>query len=1036
MSGEILVHNGGKSGGNGPQRFDVLEDLAPGQYWRATREAKGGDGFPVHEGVVYLVEDLHIIDGAIHTVEVRYHPTRSRYAQNHKFLLRDFQDVFERELDGEAVRAAELLKVQEEMGRVNQEILRGPSVEDVPEELRPNPASGGLLTGPGQASFGAMVSKAGQGLRQDMEQEATRLVQVAEFRANWLTDKTKRLQDGAKVMTAFVEERAAAAVAQAKGAMKLANKLLQGVKTLTLYTGEGVTAEQVCDGPEAAPDEPLTLYQRKLYADEECLLHLETGGVEWNNIDSFFDLLGRDEALLNRLIPAQRGIVVMGARRNSKEYKIPSGDAVATMSAMLEAAEKNEKNQAGWLLIRNGRKVWWVFSEVPTKGAVRLFPTTNEANKPFRGWDGSHIGPDDIAYVKARADHDQIALHYRRLLVLIWGLNDRLNVFGEFYDKTRYTSFMDPVFQAERFHFVYDDESSMMLPGENRPSFRQWAKAHNALLQSGSRVACAFLPLTVPPVNGQVARWYDLNRYGEVGVDRSAEPVENYGVRVARKDGDKLVVPVEMDRGVRYFATAASRHFTANYDLNGYEEALRRISLPAIAFLCLDAVKLDELDYYLNSRAERAEYLDYIETFLIARRTLVADRAHEAPVRAWLADAIQQARRGLPPLENAGQMIDEAIRLWRAANRGEPLPLQNEPGWEQASRALLALIWNQGGMDVDLSQEIAEALAKEGRAPLRLVQTGNGKLVVYATCTEAELETRFGPHVWVARIPVERRKTKVTLSTSGRRISMLPQTVAAETPLHSWPEERDWLDLPSPGEKTSYSNLRIAADVLFHGQHTDLEIFIRPMDDQSFITRLHNARAVSRAQKNRQQSVYVPTVGVPVAVVIPARSKTWKPRSYSASWAEGLSEAEFEAKQVEMERAQRWANMSVLFVQKNALHALWRVADEDQRQRILKDFVEVRYAHPEGTTARLKEAGCRPLKLATISLQDICKEKILHGIGGHNEWADNLIDSNFATYAGDLIDPVTDLERFEVLWMIDGAMEKLKILAKPLTPEE
>ena len=80
-----------------------------------------------------------------------------------------------------------------------------------------------------------------------------------------------------------------------------------------------------------------------------------------------------------------------------------------------------------------------------------------------------------------------MALHYRRFLILICGLDHRLKLFGDFYDTNTPYSFLSLEFRERYFQFLHDKDGSGLLGmAETRPSLQSYLEQANSCLQSGS----------------------------------------------------------------------------------------------------------------------------------------------------------------------------------------------------------------------------------------------------------------------------------------------------------------------------------------------------------------------------------------------------------------------------------------------------------------------------------------------------------------------------------------------------------------------
>nr|WP_233341447.1 hypothetical protein [Escherichia coli]UGK56358.1 hypothetical protein [Escherichia coli] len=136
---------------------------------------------------------------------------------------------------------------------------------------------------------------------------------------------------------------------------------------------------------------------------------------------------------MEQIFPTERCVLVMVTTRRFIDY----GDTRAN-------AENNEKNSIVFLMVRNGQNIKQIYSPVESHlGASRLFPSEDEQQGHFRGFDGTTIKFEDVAYTDRLKAHDLMALHYRRLLIMLFGLDQRLALFGQFYPQHEKGEFLE-----------------------------------------------------------------------------------------------------------------------------------------------------------------------------------------------------------------------------------------------------------------------------------------------------------------------------------------------------------------------------------------------------------------------------------------------------------------------------------------------------------------------------------------------------------------------------------------------------------------
>lgn len=157
----------------------------------------------------------------------------------------------------------------------------------------------------------------------------------------------------------------------------------------------------------------------------------------------------------------------------------------------------NRQNRKVFLMVRDGENIYQVFSSVESHlGSARLFPSQDETESHFRGLDGSQIKFDDIAYTDRLKGFDLRALHYKRFLLLICGLDHREKLFGDFYDEPASMNFVSMQFQEDYCRFLHDEDGSGLLAAnDERPSLSQYIREANAYMRSGSRMLCNWYSL-------------------------------------------------------------------------------------------------------------------------------------------------------------------------------------------------------------------------------------------------------------------------------------------------------------------------------------------------------------------------------------------------------------------------------------------------------------------------------------------------------------------------------------------------------------
>lgn len=890
MSAQHLVPAGPAE----PTRIERFQSLQPGRYWRARQDIPD-EG--IDAGEVLLLQSLRYAEDRPHTVILRPHPSKIgrqtyltipqkngkakevwfRYSE-HRFRVPDFLDKFEFEPDHERVRRTEVAQIQGRISELQSELVEaqhdparmagyieqglrekgGPENDDGDGEAPvgkrtarrtaaraaktpaaktpavPTSQTSDLVSVSRGSLTGALESGVSPERIQALRQVAQREHRIATLKAQWIKEKTGEIAQTLSELTPFFEEQAAAALAQTEDVRNYVDKLMQGIGSLDLYVGKGVEVETIVEGAPASEDLPLTIVQRKLVMCEELALWADVGAdFDFAHEGRFFEALRENESLVRQIFPAERCVLVMATTR----YDIDYGDK-------WDNAARNRENKKVFLLVRNGANIHRVFSPVESHlGAARLFPPADEQDQIFRGIDGREIKFEDLAYTDKLADHEAHALHYKRFLLLICGLDHRLKLFGTFYPGHASFEFVSLEFQAAHLHFLCDEGRSVL--GEDLQPLREWIAEKNRYLRSGSRVLCRWHTL-MNPVTAPGACFCDSSQRG---FDRRYTSDHTVELAIAYRDGESICVDTQVS-GYSY-STHKDRRFNCKVDLTAYRPDYEE----GLAYLCLDAVRPEEIAAYMASRATRCDHVYYIRFFKHALAHLEAERAAEAPAREALLEALETAK--LACGKAALELIDQAVIAWRAANNGKALPGPDHQGGA-AWRALLDQMFVLARSGNRLLEE-TESLAREhGLAPLRLVLSGRAKPVLYAAPRDSERDDRLEPHAWVHRLTLERGKR--ALKVKSDRWATLPALAAGETTLKEWAGVEDWTEHPSAFRSLAHKRECLARTERFADL---LAPFAAPLSRERYRALLETWRALRREALRNSHYVRNPWFVVP-----------------------------------------------------------------------------------------------------------------------------------------------------------------------------
>lgn len=132
-----------------------------------------------------------------------------------------------------------------------------------------------------------------------------------------------------------------------------------------LYAGLCEEVTKIKDGAPADLTEPVHLFQRRLYMDEECLANYETGGMEFKDLRAFDRWLCRKDNL-ERVLPFPRTVVSFQVRRRDKEREC------AGFREFVQMLDDKKLDKLTFLYIRNGQRVYRLSTEI--EFGTHLFP--------------------------------------------------------------------------------------------------------------------------------------------------------------------------------------------------------------------------------------------------------------------------------------------------------------------------------------------------------------------------------------------------------------------------------------------------------------------------------------------------------------------------------------------------------------------------------------------------------------------------------------------------------------------------------------
>ncbi len=449
----------------------------------------------------------------------------------------------------------------------------------------------------------------------------------------------EKIQMQVAAAQALVAEQVTALELRSKELKEMLAKAEECVWTLNLYVGTDEDIVQLREGEPAPKDDRIVIRQLILFMDEESTAVAARGGIDVTNVE-LFDKWIKKKRNLQTVFPESKGIVAFHIRRTSFCYDDPWDE------------RKNEENiKNTYLLIRNGERLWRV--QIDMLLGNHLFPTAAEFDNLFiDSRTGERIRPDHCRYNEMMEEADSRTRHYMRILLVLQGLIDRTDFFQPYPDGRARLNVCDTADYNSYLRFIYDAEN---LLSTDHLDWSDWLKEVNGSLTVGCRIVGKFSGYGV---SGEL---YPRERYerGRITPATANRP-DSLTLHTIEDttDDDGFVIRYERtdticDRyGRSKMPTVRARCVLYKYDR---------------FILNFDAVTVEDLEYYINSRRQRKNYVEMIPLLRCCLKLKKEELAEEAPFKELLIGKVYEEHN--LDRHNSVAIIDEVINWWKFKNR-------------------------------------------------------------------------------------------------------------------------------------------------------------------------------------------------------------------------------------------------------------------------------------------------------------------------------------------------------------------------------
>jgi len=729
--------------GNTVEVVDHYVTIQAGKFWRClTDESRS-----IAKGEVVLLREVKYVEDEIHTVVVLTHPRHNVCGSGRvSYLVNDFVRQFEFEPEGERIRKEELAAVmaeiqskQEDLGKLRDDpermnMLVQEAIQKKHKKEESEQAEAIRIVRKEDLAMpvlGSLDAKAVESLQSNVKS----LKEQAETKALILKDGAEAIKQSIKKMAPYLTEQAEVCMALASEEIKDIEKLCRGVESLELYVGKNVYIERIAQGEDAPYGEPLYVLQRKMMMDEEMCLFLDVNErFDYNDHKKFDMALQSHPELVDQIFVSKRSVCVMATTRKYIDY-VAKNDAVNDIL--------NRENRKVFLLVRNGGNIYRVYSSVESHlGTARLFPSKDDQDRIFQGWGGKEITFNDIEFTDKLEEHERFALHYKRFLLLMAGLDQMERLFGDFYP--RRINFYSEEFQNRYMRFIHDDDGKGMLPSPVTESVQEFIGRNNGYItpgRNGSRIICDFSNLVKYDTAPGAFNHPDDNEKRRQLYD----PEDRFAILPVRELDGRMYVEVPMfkrdwwgekeknskGRAVRVFITDKEGEFYGESYSSG---------ISVSPFLHYNTATLEEITYFLNHRPSRVDHLEYIRFFKHVEKLLQEREVALAPLFALVRS-----------VEEVSDSLLSHLMLAHLATADFEYPKPTDHSAVAAKLVAQIRIHGQS----DYIGNIASYLLNRYGKPvtMRHVATmGDGRISVYVEPFEEERNDWIEPFQWVRRI--------------------------------------------------------------------------------------------------------------------------------------------------------------------------------------------------------------------------------------------------------------------------------------------
>ena len=416
-------------------------------------------------------------------------------------------------------------------------------------------------------------------------------------------------------------------------------RLSNAAKTLRLmknYAGIDAEIVRIRDGATASEDTPLSVYQQKLFMDENVgILKLFEGGTDSLDVQNLEEFDAWIAEHYKTFMPAEKALTVWQIRREAKRYAYGCDAESELFNHVM-----NLGNFHTYFLIRNGERLWRFTSDFHVPDLV--FPLRNGKRDPF-------------SEEKAKEDTE----HRLFTLAALQGIIDHTDILGTRL-REKGVNLLQPVggYDEKDIVFIRDAEPDQCIT-DGRSRWKDYLRLNQEGIRKGSRIMPIISYGDIVRNTGWGERWNAVrstnSRTGVYSVPDAGEvyTVEDVDTSYWSSDGLKILFKPK-DEVYRYQGDWITGH-----------QRMARIGFRYFRneVIDVDAITFEDITYYLESRLDRPDYVFMLP--LLARLWKWKKKEHneETPFAMLLS-----SKAGLSWPEDE-KRARETIHWWKTKNR-------------------------------------------------------------------------------------------------------------------------------------------------------------------------------------------------------------------------------------------------------------------------------------------------------------------------------------------------------------------------------